>query len=147
MEKIELATLSDANALYELEMQSFLEYERYSLNQMKEMLENSNYIIYKLTERECIVSYIILLKIENEYEILKICTNKNFLHLGYATKLIDYIIKMLDNPRIFLEVRESNIIAQNFYKSCDFNVLALRKNYYGNENAIIMVYYMGDGCN
>ena len=41
---------------------------------------------------------------------------------------------------IFLEVRESNQVAINFYKKNKFNQISIRKNYYSepNENAIIM---------
>jgi len=40
---------------------------------------------------------------------------------------------------IFLEVRESNKIAYNLYKSMDFIEIGMRKKYYSNgENAIVM---------
>ena len=41
---------------------------------------------------------------------------------------------------IFLEVRESNQVAINFYKKNKFKEISVRKNYYSepNENAIIM---------
>ena len=40
---------------------------------------------------------------------------------------------------ITLEVRKSNIIAINIYKKFKFKVIAERKNYYGNEDAIMML--------
>lgn len=50
-----------------------------------------------------------------------------------------------DTEKIFLEVRESNIPAIELYKSCGFKPEAVRKNYYGGgENAVIMVFNVGE---
>ncbi len=45
---------------------------------------------------------------------------------------------------IFLEVRKSNIAAQNLYKKCGFETVSIRKGFYSNpkEDAIIMKYEM-----
>ena len=40
--------------------------------------------------------------------------------------------------RIILEVRASNHIAQALYRKHQFAPIATRKNYYGNEDAVIM---------
>ena len=70
------------------------------------------------------------------YEILAIATIKEYRNKGVAQGLLDKI-KTKD---IFLEVRESNQVAINFYKKNKFKEISIRKNYYSkpNENAIIM---------
>ena len=70
------------------------------------------------------------------YEILAIATIEEYRNNGIAQELLDKI-KTKD---IFLEVRESNQVAINFYKKNKFNQISIRKNYYSepNENAIIM---------
>ena len=47
---------------------------------------------------------------------------------------------MIRIKNIFLEVRESNQTAINFYKKNKFKEISIRKNYYSKptENAIIM---------
>lgn len=75
-------------------------------------------------------------RIEIEYIIVK----EEYRRLGIATKLLNYIeekYKNIDN--ITLEVRESNIEAINFYKKNGFKEAAIRKNYYKNENGILMI--------
>lgn len=141
MDNISLCSIEDCKQLCELEKENFSPYECYSENQLSQMLQDSNYHIYKLFETQFIISYIILLKVENEYEILKICTHSNFKNQGKAGKLIDYVINKLPKPfKIFLEVRESNHFAIKLYLSKNFPITGKRKDYYGDESAILMEY-------
>ena len=49
-------------------------------------------------------------------------------------------IKLAECENITLEVRVSNKVAINLYKSCGFNVVATRKRYYENgEDAYLML--------
>lgn len=59
---------------------------------------------------------------------------------GVATKLLKYIEekhKGIEN--ITLEVRKSNTPALNFYKKNEFIEATIRKNYYKDEDAILMI--------
>ena len=138
MYKILRADILDVQSLYELEKENFPLYEQYSLSQLQECLTSTNYIIYKLVSNETIISYIILLKVVDEYEILKICTLSCLKKQGFASKLLKTIIEKENINKIFLEVRESNISAQKLYLSNGFKVIGKRAKYYGNEDAIIM---------
>lgn len=141
MDNILLCSAQDCQKLYELEKNNFPLHERYSEKQILEMLQNPNYCIYKLFDTQTIVSYIILLKVSNEYEILKICTNSHYKNQGKAGKLLDYVLKILPQPfKIFLEVRESNAFAIKLYSSRNFVASGYRKDYYGDESAILMEY-------
>lgn len=141
MDNILLCSAQDCQQLYELEKNNFPLHERYSEKQILEMLQNPNYCIYKLFDTQTIVSYIILLKVSNEYEILKICTNSHYKNQGKAGKLLDYVLKILPQPfKIFLEVRESNVFAIKLYSSRNFVASGYRKDYYGDESAILMEY-------
>ena len=58
-----------------------------------------------------------------------------------GTKLMSYLISEAINNRVVnvtLEVRESNEIAIKLYKKFGFREVALRHNYYENENGILM---------
>lgn len=78
-------------------------------------------------------------KIE-EIEIFSIAIKKDFRKLGLGSKLLERLIN--ENPMcpIYLEVRESNTSAINFYKRHNFNIINRRNNYYTlpTEDALTM---------
>ena len=96
--------------------------------------DNSFIYIYLIEDKIC--GYLMVLDSIDVYEILAIATIEEYRNKGIAQELLDKI-KTKD---IFLEVRESNQVAINFYKKNKFNQISIRKNYYSepNENAIIM---------
>jgi len=96
--------------------------------------DNSFIDIYLIEDKVC--GYLMVLDSIDVYEILAIATIEEYRNKGIAQELLDKI-KIKD---IFLEVRESNQVAINFYKKNKFKEISVRKNYYSepNENAIIM---------
>ena len=96
--------------------------------------DNSFIYIYLIDDKVC--GYLIILDSIDVYEILAIATIEEYRNKGIAQELLDKI-KTKD---IFLEVRESNQVAINFYKKNKFKEISIRKNYYSKpaENAIIM---------
>ena len=96
--------------------------------------DNSCIYIYLIDNKVC--GYLIILDSIDVYEILAIATVEKYRNKGIAQELLDKI-KTKD---IFLEVRESNQTAINFYKKNKFKEISIRKNYYSEptENAIIM---------
>ena len=96
--------------------------------------DNSFIYIYLIDSKVC--GYLIVLDSIDVYEILAIATIEEYRNKGIAQELLNKIkIK-----NIFLEVRESNQTAINFYKKNKFKEISIRKNYYSKptENAIIM---------
>ena len=60
---------------------------------------------------------------------------------GIGTKLMTHLISIAIEYRVInitLEVRVSNEVAINLYKKFGFREVALRKYYYGDEDAILM---------
>ena len=96
--------------------------------------DNSFIYIYLIEDKIC--GYLMVLDSIDVYEILAIAAVEEYRNKGIAQELLDKI-KTKD---IFLEVRESNQVAINFYKKNKFKEISVRKNYYSepNENAIIM---------
>ena len=96
--------------------------------------DNSFIYIYLIDDKVC--GYLIILDSIDVYEILAIATVEEYRNKGIAQELLDKI-KTKD---IFLEVRESNQVAINFYKKNRFKEISIRKNYYSEptENAVIM---------
>ena len=96
--------------------------------------DNSFIYVYLIDSKVC--GYLIVLDSIDVYEILAIATIEEYRNKGIAQKLLNKIkIK-----NIFLEVRESNQTAINFYKKNKFKEISIRKNYYSKptEKAIIM---------
>ena len=75
-------------------------------------------------------------------EIDYICVKKEYRNKNIATKLVNEMISLLNKENvenISLEVRKSNVPAINFYKKMEFCEVAIRPNYYKNEDGILMV--------
>ena len=100
------------------------------------LIKGDNSFVYVYLIKDKICGYLMVLDSIDVYEILAIATIEEYRNNGIAQELLDKI-KTKD---IFLEVRESNQVAINFYKKNKFKEISVRKNYYSepNENAIIM---------
>ena len=100
------------------------------------LIKGNNSFVYVYLIEDKICGYLMVLDSIDVYEILAIATIEEYRNNGIAQELLDKI-KIKD---IFLEVRESNQVAINFYKKNKFKEISVRKNYYSepNENAIIM---------
>ena len=108
----------------------------FNIDYLKTLIKNDSSFIYIYLIDNQVCGYLMVLDSIDVYEILAIATIEKYRNKGIAQELLDKI-KTKD---IFLEVRESNQVAINFYKKNKFNQIAIRKNYYSepNENAIIM---------
>ena len=81
--------------------------------------------------------------IVGEGHITNIAVETKYRKLGLGKKLVEGLIKIsiaMGIQSMTLEVRESNIAAQNLYAQYGFMAEGIRPNYYqdDNENAIIM---------
>ncbi len=73
-------------------------------------------------------------EIYDRIEIDYILVFEEYKRNGIGKKLLT----SLKNSNISLEVRKSNVVAIQFYKSCGFEIVAERKNYYGKEDGYLM---------
>jgi len=79
--------------------------------------------------------------IYDRIEIDNIIVNEEYRNKKIGTKLLEYIIKLSEEQglsNITLEVRKSNAIARHLYEKMGFKEVAIRKYYYGDEDAILM---------
>ena len=79
--------------------------------------------------------------IYDRMEIDNIFVKEEYRGKGMGNKLMSYLISIAIEARVVnitLEVRISNEIARNLYKKYGFREVALRKFYYGDEDAILM---------
>jgi ribosomal-protein-alanine N-acetyltransferase len=80
--------------------------------------------------------------VAGEREILNLAVAPDFRRKGVARLLLDRALEGFCGE-VFLEVRESNGVAQKFYKSLGFKGLSKRTGYYDNppETAIVMKFH------
>lgn len=79
--------------------------------------------------------------IYDRIEIDNIIVKEEYRNKKIGTKLLDYVIQLSTKKgllNITLEVRKTNDIARHLYKKMGFQEVAIRKYYYGDEDAILM---------
>lgn len=82
------------------------------------------------------VGFVLLRKLLDEVEIITFCILPKWCNNGYATFLLEWIIKSLQQQaikRVFLEVRENNRAAMRLYDKCSFEQIGRRNGYYNNH--------------
>ncbi len=90
----------------------------------------------------CIVGYAGASLIVDEVHIANIAVHSDYRKKGVGRALLVHLIEeTLKEGATFytLEVRRSNLPAQALYQSRGFSVAGERKNYYGDEDALIMI--------
>ncbi|WP_026894475.1 ribosomal protein S18-alanine N-acetyltransferase [Clostridiisalibacter paucivorans] len=135
-------TLADIDQVLEIEKECFsIPWSKESFITEVEKNILAEYIVVEIANK--VVGYGGIWLIMDEGHITNIGVSKS--HRGYRVgsiileKIID-ICKEKGIPRITLEVREHNYVAQGLYEKYDFKVFGIRPNYYSdnNENALIM---------
>ena len=108
----------------------------FSKESTENLVKADNSFIYAYLIDEKVCGYLMVLDSIDVYEILALATVEEYRNKGIAQELLNKI-KTKD---IFLEVRESNKKAINFYKKNNFKQISIRKGYYSDptEDAIIM---------
>ena len=94
-------------------------------------------------EQNCIVGFVVARSVAaDEREILNLAVVPDFRRKGVARALLESTLRAFQGD-VFLEVRESNVVAQEFYKSLVLRSLARRPEYYDlpPETAIVMKFH------
>lgn len=94
-----------------------------------------------LEDNQKIIGFIIYSIIYDRAEIVDIIINPSNRLKGYGEKLLKYTIDEIINKgclNVTLEVSVSNTSAINLYKKLGFNIEAIRKRYYNNEDGYLM---------
>ena len=137
MYRIVDANMDDIKQIVQIENSEF-EKEKYDETQLSEMLKLENYKIVVLKNEFIVLGYIIIYKNIDFDEIFKIAINKEFKRQGLGTQLLSYVKNNCKNE-LFLELKDTNVVALEFYKKNGFIINGERKNYYGTGiNAILM---------
>lgn len=139
---ISKSTLDDVSKMKSLENE--LNINILSENNMKEDMQNENYIYFVLKDKEKnnILGYIAISYVLDTIDILSIVIKKDYQKKGFGSILLEYVIEFSKNndvSSILLEVRSSNLPAIKLYEKYNFEKINTRKKYYSNpvEDALI----------
>ena len=107
---------------------------------LEEKSFNNDFLKVLIYEENGIKGVLIYQDLIDRLTIDYLVVDKEYRKLGIATKLI----KEMENRNInainsTLEVRISNKLAINFYKKNGFKEVTIRKNYYKDEDGILMI--------
>lgn len=99
---------------------------------------NPNETIYLYKENNINKGFIHIQNGLDIIDILNIIVKPEYQNQGIGSVLLKYIIDNKQDKKIMLEVRSKNINAIKLYQKYDFKIINIRKNYYKDDDAIIM---------
>lgn len=112
----------------------------------QDCLNADNYCLVMSVDGEH-AGHSVMTEVAGEAELLNISVDHKYQGLGLGRELLRYMLNKaaeLNAQTVFLEVRESNRVAQSLYLSEGFNEVGLRAAYYpakkGREDAVIMAF-------
>ncbi|HOP30561.1 MAG TPA: ribosomal protein S18-alanine N-acetyltransferase [Spirochaetota bacterium] len=135
---IRKAVFTDLQQVCEIEAESI---KSWTYNQFAEELGRTFSCFIVAEQSGLITGYAIAWIIAGELQINSIAVKNNYKRLGLGRMMLDYLINSNSSEKIsaiYIDVRKNNTDALNFYKSSGFIETGLRKNYYGDDDAILM---------
>ena len=99
---------------------------------------NPNETIFIYKENNSIKGFIHTQNGLDIIDLLNIMVKPEYRNQGIGSALLKYIIDNKQDKKIMLEVRSKNINAIKLYQKYDFKIINIRKNYYKDDDAIIM---------
>lgn len=139
--EIRLAAEEDIEQLFELESSCFPDpWSRKSIRDT--MKEERSFFAVAVSDGK-IIGYINTTYVLDEMNLNRICVLPQYRRMGAAGKLMQGMFahaRQNGLVQIFLEVRVSNLPAQQLYKRFGFTVVGERKGFYQNppENGLVM---------
>ena len=138
---IDMMTSKDIDGVFEVEKNCFEHH--WSKDSFKKELRNENarYVVAKLDDK--IVGYVGIWFILDEGHITNVAVHNDYRGNKIGDKLVQALVNLCKENNInsmTLEVRVSNVVAQNLYKKYGFKLAGIRKEYYSDnkEDAMIM---------
>ncbi len=90
---------------------------------------------------DLLVAYVFFWIVQGEAHILNLTVRGEFQRMGLSKRLLEFVLSFMSEKGvedIFLEVRRSNKAAISLYENFGFKVFYERKNYYEDEDALVM---------
>lgn len=135
---IRKARFTDMESIFEIERESS---GSWTFTQFIQELNNKFSLFLVAEHEDSIAGFIIAWKVADEIQLNNIAVRKDLRKSGIGSRLLSEI-STSDNGRIyssiFLEVRSRNSDAISFYKDNGFTKTGIRKNYYNDDDALLM---------
>ena len=138
---ISLISIKHLDAIHEIDLKT--NPSPWSLENLRSSLEVGHQGLVSIKDDK-VIGFAMFSVVHPECHILNIAIDKRYQGVGEGSLLLKYVLKQSKAMKvkiIFLEVRESNKRAINFYESFGFIKDAIREKYYpGNprEDALLM---------
>ena len=132
---------SDVEQVAALERESFT--DAWSEKSILETMQQSQAFVLVAEEDNVVLGYCIVYYVLDEAEIARIAVETSRRKQGVGQELLRATCRtgiQQGVERLLLDVRESNVTAQNFYRAFGFVEDGIRKNFYQNpkEHAVLM---------
>lgn len=131
--------IQDSEEIKDVLLSDFDDFWSYEVLREELLSDSSLYIVAK--KQNEIIGFAGIKIIIDEADIMNIVVKKSYRNNGIGSLLLKNLI-LISNKKnlnfINLEVDCKNTIAINLYKKFGFEEISLRKNYYKNNDAIIM---------
>jgi ribosomal-protein-alanine N-acetyltransferase len=132
----------DLNAILSLEKECF-DKDAFDKDIFLEFYETEPYGFLVGEYNDKLIGYVIISTRRNTRngEIISIAVSPEYRKRGIGSSLLKKSLEVLKSKNVEnvrLIVRKSNMIAQNFYRKHKFEEVEFIKNYYKNEDGIIM---------
>ena len=120
----------DIDLCYELDSNTI---SLWSKKQWTNEFKKEGIKVFGLLLSNFVIGICVLQVVLDEAQINFFVVKQNYRKKGFGTCLMSYLIKQCEKLKInklFLEVSNSNGIAERFYNSFDFSTVGIRRNYY-----------------
>lgn len=141
MDKLNIIDFKEENINDIVKIENTSEFTNWSKGMFLESFFNKNHNFKVAVFNDKIIGYIIYSIILDEAEILNIVIDSSYRGKSFSKQLLNYTISDILNKKcltVFLEVANKNFIAKNLYTKFGFSQYNIRKNYYKNDDAILM---------
>ena len=132
-------TLDDLNNIKDNLISDFDDFWNYSVFKSELESDSSHYLVVK--DNSKIIGFAGIKVTVPDCDIMNIVVKKDFRNQGIGSLLLKELInlsKSLNVKNLFLEVNEKNTPAILLYNKFGFKKISTRKNYYKDNNAIVM---------
>ncbi|MDC9727047.1 MAG: ribosomal protein S18-alanine N-acetyltransferase [Candidatus Thioglobus sp.] len=134
------ASIQDLDQILRIEQRAYS--QPWSEQKFVDSFNHADIDIQLATQDQMVIGYCLTLPSLEFVDVLNICIDPDYQQQGLGRQLLDNLCKQHKGSArkaIMLEVRESNIVAINFYQSYGFKQIDIRKKYYSNgEDAKIL---------
>mgnify|MGYP000663123651 CR=1 FL=1 len=120
----------DIDLCYELDSSTI---SLWSKTQWTNEFKKEGIKVFGLVVSNLIIGICVFHVVLDEAQINFFAINQKYRKKGYGSLLMRYLIKQCEDSNInklFLEVSQTNGIAEKFYSRFDFSTVGIRRNYY-----------------